>query len=133
MPAKIGCQERDRYWILMVMMEPAPIVLSHIKWNQLRVNLLWAYEQVQACEAQGWYLHAWCLLGNHYHLLLETPEPNLVAGMKWLQGTFAIRFNRFRKENDHVPMFAFSLALRPAAAADHRHCGWQVRRHRGTP
>jgi hypothetical protein len=35
-------------------------------------------------------------MGNHYHLLLETPEPNLVAGMKWLQGTYSIRFN-FRR------------------------------------
>jgi putative transposase len=57
---------------------------------------------VQACEAQRWYLHAWCLMDNHYHLLLETPESNLVAGMKWLLGTFAIRFNRYRKENGHV-------------------------------
>ena len=37
-------------------------------------------------------------MGNHYHLALETPEPNLSAGMKWLQGVFATRFNRFRKE-----------------------------------
>lgn len=37
------------------------------------------------CEAQGWRLHAWCLMGNHYHLLIETPQPNLVDGMKWVQ------------------------------------------------
>ncbi len=30
-------------------------------------------------------------MGNHYHLLLETPEGNLVAGMKWLQGTYTQR------------------------------------------
>jgi len=41
-------------------------------------------------------------MGNHYHLCVETPEPNLVEGMKWLQGTFANRFNRFRKMNGHV-------------------------------
>jgi len=29
----------------------------------------------------GWRVHAWVLMGNHYHLFLETPEPNLVAGM----------------------------------------------------
>ena len=28
------------------------------------------------------------MMNNHYHLLLETPEANLVAGMKWLQGTY---------------------------------------------
>ena len=30
---------------------------------------------------------------NHYHLLLETPKGNLVAGMKWLQGTYMQRYN----------------------------------------
>jgi len=39
---------------------------------------------------------------NHYHLAMETPEPNLVEGMKWLQGTFATRFNRFHGERGHV-------------------------------
>src|SRR5260370_20118333 len=33
------------------------------------------------------------MMGNHYHLLVETPEPNLVAGMKWLQGTYTQRYN----------------------------------------
>jgi REP element-mobilizing transposase RayT len=55
-----------------------------------------------SCKAKGWRLHAWCLMGNHYHLLIETPQPNLVDGMKWLQSTFANRFNRFRKSNGHV-------------------------------
>ena len=56
----------------------------------------------EACEACNWKLHAWCLMGNHYHLALETPEGNLVAGMRWLQSTFSNRFNRFRQENGHV-------------------------------
>ena len=41
-------------------------------------------------------------MDNHYHLCLETLEANLVEGMKWLQSTFANRFNRFRKTNGHV-------------------------------
>ena len=56
----------------------------------------------EACDAQGWRVHAWCLMSNHYHLLIETPEPNLVVGMRWLQSTFANRFNRYRRENGHV-------------------------------
>ena len=52
----------------------------------------------EACESAGWILHAYCIMGNHYHLALETPEPNLSVGMKWLQGVFATRYNRFRKE-----------------------------------
>ncbi len=55
-----------------------------------------------ACSAMGWRLYAWCLMGNHYHLCFETPEPNLVEGMRWLQSTFANRFNRLRKSNGHV-------------------------------
>jgi REP element-mobilizing transposase RayT len=47
----------------------------------------------EACSRTGWRVHAFCLMGNHYHLLIETPEANLVAGMKWLQGTYTQRFN----------------------------------------
>jgi len=36
----------------------------------------------QNCERCGWRVHAWVLMGNHYHLMLETPQPNLVTGMK---------------------------------------------------
>ena len=40
----------------------------------------------ETCGRCGWRVHAWVLMGNHFHLLLETPQPNLVAGMKWLLG-----------------------------------------------
>lgn len=41
-------------------------------------------------------------MSNHYHLCVETPVANLVAGMKWLQATFSLRFNRLRNERGHV-------------------------------
>ena len=47
----------------------------------------------EVCAMTGWRVHAWVLLSNHYHLMIETPEPNLVAGMKWLQNTLTRRFN----------------------------------------
>lgn len=47
----------------------------------------------EACEKTGWGVHAWVLMSNHYHLFLETPEPNLVDGMKWLQNTVTRRHN----------------------------------------
>jgi REP element-mobilizing transposase RayT len=47
----------------------------------------------EACERTGWRVHAWVLMSNHYHLMLETPEGNLVAGMKWLQNTYTRRIN----------------------------------------
>jgi putative transposase len=52
----------------------------------------------EACGRTGWRVHAWVLMGNHYHLFIETPEGNLVEGMKWLQNTYTRRFNiRHRK------------------------------------
>jgi REP element-mobilizing transposase RayT len=42
----------------------------------------------EACEKTGWQIHAYCLMTNHYHLVVETPNANLVTGMVWLQGTF---------------------------------------------
>jgi putative transposase len=52
----------------------------------------------EACEKTGWRVHAWVLMANHYHLFIETPEGNLVEGMKWLQNTVTRRFNvRHRK------------------------------------
>ena len=56
----------------------------------------------EACEKTGWRVHAFVLMGNHYHLLVETPEANLVAGMKWLQGTYARRFNGRHRVFGHL-------------------------------
>lgn len=56
----------------------------------------------KACGKCGWRLHAYVIMSNHYHLALETPEPNLVEGMRWLQGTFGIRFNAYYRERGHV-------------------------------
>jgi REP-associated tyrosine transposase len=41
----------------------------------------------------GWRLHAYCLMGNHFHLLVETPDANLAAGMQELKSRYAIWFN----------------------------------------
>ena len=56
----------------------------------------------EACARHGWRVHAYVIMHNHYHLALETPEPNLVEGMHWLQGTFATRLNRFHDQHGHV-------------------------------
>jgi len=52
----------------------------------------------QACERTGWLVHCLVLMGNHWHGLIETPEPNLSIGMKWLHSTYTQRFNRRHKE-----------------------------------
>lgn len=56
----------------------------------------------EVCTKSGWVLHAFVIMRNHYHLALETPGGNLVAGMQWLQATFANRFNKLRGEHGHL-------------------------------
>ena len=56
----------------------------------------------EACTKAGWQVHAYCLMPNHFHLVLETPQPALVAGMKWLLGTYAGRFNRRHRQFGHL-------------------------------
>ena len=55
--------------------------------------------QVTRC---AWLCHSYCLMPNHYHLLLETPETNLARGMRLLNGTFAQRFNGRYGRYGHV-------------------------------
>src|SRR6266566_6909942 len=50
----------------------------------------------------GWRTHVRCLMGNHYHLLVETPLPNLAEGMRDLNGAYARAFNERHKRKDHV-------------------------------
>jgi putative transposase len=56
----------------------------------------------EVCQQTGWLIHAYVLMSNHYHLLLETPEANLVAGMKWFQGAYTQRFNAMFKRRGHL-------------------------------
>src|SRR5581483_11406430 len=42
----------------------------------------------EACQKTGWQVHAYCLMSNHFHVVVETPQPNLVDGMKWFLGTY---------------------------------------------
>jgi REP element-mobilizing transposase RayT len=56
----------------------------------------------EACAKTGWQVHAYVLMPNHFHVVVETPQPNLVAGMKWLLGTYTSRFNRRHKLFGHL-------------------------------
>lgn len=56
----------------------------------------------EVCVKTGWQVLALCLLANHFHLVVETPQGNLVAGMKWLLGTYTSRFNRRHKLFGHL-------------------------------
>lgn len=56
----------------------------------------------EVCERSDWQVHAYCLMSNHFHLVLETAQPTLVAGMKWFLGTYTGRFNRRHKVYGHL-------------------------------
>ena len=56
----------------------------------------------EACDFYGVILHSFCLMPNHIHLLVETPEPNLSLFMKRLLGVYTIRFNRKHKRHGHL-------------------------------
>lgn len=90
-----------------------------------------------------WRLHAWVLMSNHYHLLVETPEPNLARGMQQFNGWYAQAFNRRHgrvghvvqgrykgilvERESHLLELARYLALNPVRAGVVRHAeeyGW---------
>src|SRR5271165_3194278 len=56
----------------------------------------------EACGKTQWQIHAYCLMSNHFHLVLETPDANLVAGMKWLLGVYTKRFNIRHRKCGHL-------------------------------
>lgn len=60
------------------------------------------FRLAKVCGSHGWRVHAWVLMGNYFHLLVETPEPNLVAGMKWMLGVYSQGWNRRRQRCGHV-------------------------------
>lgn len=56
----------------------------------------------EACRSSGWRVHAYCLMGNHFHLVVETPAPTLVVGMKWFLGTYTQRYNARHRLRGHL-------------------------------
>ncbi|MEH8019592.1 transposase [Rheinheimera muenzenbergensis] len=56
----------------------------------------------KVCEQYNWVVHAYCLMTNHYHLLVETPDANLSKGMRQLNGTFTQAINRQHQRVGHL-------------------------------
>jgi putative transposase len=56
----------------------------------------------ETCERFNWQCLAYCQMGNHYHLLIQTPDANLAAGMRHLNGVYTQRFNRRHGRCGHV-------------------------------
>ena len=51
-------------------------------------RLLWLELFGEVCDRFNWRCHAWCQMGNHYHLVVETAEANLSRGMRQLNGVY---------------------------------------------
>ncbi|WP_126455863.1 REP-associated tyrosine transposase [Sulfuriflexus mobilis] len=56
----------------------------------------------EVCDRYNWVIHAYCLMDNHYHLLIETPDKNLSKGMRHLNGVYTQRFNHTHGRVGHV-------------------------------
>ncbi|MEE9344565.1 MAG: transposase [Methylococcales bacterium] len=56
----------------------------------------------EVCKSYNWVCHGYCLMTNHYHLLIETPEANLSQGMRQLNGVYSQKFNRVHERVGHV-------------------------------
>lgn len=59
----------------------------------------------------GWRCHAYCLMDNHFHLLIETPQPSLSRGMRQLNGVYTQGFNRRHKQVGHLFQGRFKAIL----------------------
>ena len=62
-------------------------------------------------ERHGWECLAYCLMGNHYHLIVRTPQPNLSTGMRLLNGAYANWFNARHERVGHVFQGRFRSVL----------------------
>jgi REP element-mobilizing transposase RayT len=70
----------------------------------------------KAAERFTLIIHTYCLMGNHYHLLVETPEPNLSMTMQWLNVSYATYFNRKQSRSGHLFQGRFKAILIDADA-----------------
>jgi REP element-mobilizing transposase RayT len=60
---------------------------------------------------QQWRCYVYCLMGNHYHVVVETPEPNLSRGLRRLHGTYTQWFNRRHRRVGHLLQGRFKSVL----------------------
>ena len=65
----------------------------------------------QVIERQDWICHAYCLMDYHYHILVETPQPNLSRGMQLLNGIYTQKYNRTHDRSGHLLEGRFKAVL----------------------
>jgi REP element-mobilizing transposase RayT len=81
------------------------IFLDNADREAFLTTLAWVVERF------GWLCHAYCLMDNHFHLMIETPEPNLSRGMRQLNGVYTQGFNRRHRKVGHLFQGRFKAIL----------------------
>lgn len=71
----------------------------------------WLSLLAHVVDRYGWLCHAYCLMDNHYHLVIETPKPNLSIGMRQLNGRYTQAYNRRHEQVGHVFQGRFTAIL----------------------
>jgi REP element-mobilizing transposase RayT len=74
-------------------------------------RLAWLAILAETCERYNWRIHAWCQMSNHFHLIVETVEGNLSAGMRQLNGVYTQATNRRHRLSGHVFQGRFKAIL----------------------
>lgn len=65
-------------------------------------RLAWLNLFGNVCDRYRWLCYAWCLMENHYHIVIETKEANLAAGMRHLNGVYTQKTNHRHERVGHV-------------------------------
>ena len=73
----------------------------------------------RACAKTEWQVHAYCLLEDHFHLVVETPQANLSTGMQWFLGLYTNRFQRRHKSTKRVFRGRFKSVIIDASVKGH--------------
>ena len=68
--------------------------------DQDRENFLFVLDAV--VKRYNWLCHAYCLMDNHYHLMIETPDANLSRGMRQLNGVYTQKYNWWHSKTGHI-------------------------------
>lgn len=99
---------------------------GHAIYGDERDGTLGLETLAEACEKTGWRPHAWVMMNNHYHLLLETPAGNLVAGMRWFQGTYTQRYNARHRVFGHLNQGRYKALVVDGGPEEARYMGLVV-------
>ncbi|HLB34081.1 MAG: hypothetical protein A3F67_10785 [Verrucomicrobia bacterium RIFCSPHIGHO2_12_FULL_41_10] len=83
----------------------------------------------EVCVNADWQIHAYYLMSNHFHLVLETPKSTLVDGMKWLLGIYTQRFNARHQKLPRMDLIKIEIAqlIRSQTTLSLKWIAWELK------